>query len=794
MSEIETSTEQGRTSDSVNTSEGPAGAFRTKKLPKNVSNAGGPAANDQSLAAGARRGSTWAIVAAATICALVIGKTLHSGFGLPIDEVVSLAAGAIGISLVMALVVFSLTVFRKLPRLLCGLCLGTCLFLAVLWWPPVIGLVVCAAFVLTQGLLGAALGILFVSRASKITARGRALAMALGVPAIAANVVLAAFIASKGTTENVVRLDQGDVPAPAPLSAPNPGDPGTHSIKMLTYGSGSDLRRPEYGTLATIKTGSVDASQFFKEFRGWPARLRRLYWGFGMDKLPLNGRVWYPDGAGPFPLVLMVHGNYDITESSELGYGYLGELLASRGFIMVSVDENFLNSSFLYGVSGEQAARAWLLLEHLKLWHSLNASPGNPFFAKVNLDQVALMGHSRGGEAAATAVLFNTLQYYPDDSTIRFNYGFPITSVISMAPADGQYKPAGQWRYLTNVNYLTVQGSNDADEMNFGGSRQWEHVLYTQQGSWFKAELYIYGANHSQFNTVWGERDIDTPGGWLLNLAPLLRGEEQRRIAKTYISAFLEATLHNRREYLDVFRDYRRIPSWLPNTLYVSRYLDSSYKAVCEFNEDPNLSTTTVPGGRIEGENLAIWREGRIPYRQGDRDSNGVFLGWNNQGDALQHKATYTISLPNKLAKRWKVGSRSALTLSLAVADEPIPSPQGLTNDGMKKDGRVKPIDFTVELQTTDGVKARLPIDRFGILLPPFGVKFTKLSLFDRWLPVDRLSEPVFQTIELPMNAFKAQIKGFNPANVSVIRLAFDQTPRGVLIVNHIGFIVAENH
>jgi hypothetical protein len=33
------------------------------------------------------------------------------------------------------------------------------------------------------------------------------------------------------------------------------------------------------------------------------------------------------------------------------------------------------------------------------------------------------MGHSRGGEAAATAALFNKLAYYPDDATMDFRSG-----------------------------------------------------------------------------------------------------------------------------------------------------------------------------------------------------------------------------------------------------------------------------------------------------------------------------------------------------------------------------------
>ena len=71
-------------------------------------------------------------------------------------------------------------------------------------------------------------------------------------------------------------------------------------------------------------------------------------------------------------------------------------------------------------------------------------------------------------------------------------------------------------------------------------------------------------------------------------------------------------------------------------------------------------------------------------------------------------------------------------------------------------------MDFTVELQTTDGVKARLPLSRFGILPPPFKVRFTKLAMMDDGA-YEKASEPMFQTIDLPLDMFAAQTKGFDP-------------------------------
>jgi dienelactone hydrolase len=537
-------------------------------------------------------------------------------------------------------------------------------------------------------------------------------------------------------------------------------------VKTLFYGSGNDLRRAEYGKSVAIRTATRDASPFFKDFTGWKPFLRRRYWGFGMDKLPLNGRVWYPEGAGPFPLVLIVHGNHEMTEFSDPGYRYLGELLASRGFIVASIDENFFNLGYFHDVPKQQAARGWLLLEHLRIWREWNSTSGNPFYGKVDVENVALAGHSRGGEAAATAVLFNRLSFYPDDATIRFHYGFPIKSVIAIAPVDGQYKPAGQSRVIDDVNYFTLQGGNDADMSSFEGSRQWDHVRFRSAGSYFKSELYVYRANHGQFNTVWGRTDSAAPRNWFLNLRPLLTGEQQRRIAKVYVSAFLEATLHNRREYVPLFEDYRRGRQWLPNTLYINRYLDSSNKVIANFNEDADVTTTTAPGGRLAGQHLAVWREGRIPFRDGNRESNGVFLGWNHS----HQKASYSITLPPGLAT-----ARSVLTLSIATSDE------------TETDDKFGMTDFTVAMEADNGAIAKLPLSRFGTLLPPIEVRFMKLEPLDRQF-YKNASEPVFQSLRLPLSAFAAQNIRFDPAKLKIMRFEFDRTPSRSIIVSEIGF------
>jgi dienelactone hydrolase len=716
----------------------------------------------------ARRGAMWAAFVT-VIWAIVVGAlNLKLGYGVWANFLFACGVAALGIPLVTVAVALILTILRKLPRLAAGFVVGAFLFLVALFWFDSLGYWTAGALLLIECTLGAAIATVLAAGWRGAARNKRVVSIAIGVLALAANVWLVRFLRSDGIDEELLRLEKKTAGAkPPPLAAPDPSAPGPFGVKTLFYGSGTDLRRPEYGNSVAIRTGTRDASAFFKDFTGWKPFLRRRYWGFGMDKLPLNGRVWYPDGAGRFPLVLIVHGNHEMTEFSDPGYRYLGELLASRGFIVASIDENFFNLGYFHDVPKQQAARGWLLLEHLRIWREWNSTGGNPFYGKVDVENVALIGHSRGGEAVATAALFNRLSFYPDDATIRFHYGFPIKSVIAIAPVDGQYKPAGQWRVMEDVNYFTLQGANDADMSSFEGSRQWDHIRFTGAGSYFKSELYVYRANHGQFNTVWGRTDAAAPRNWFLNLRPLLTGDEQRRIAKVYLSAFLEATLHNRREYVPLFEDYRRARQWLPDTLYVNRYLDSSNTVIANFNEDADVTTTTVPGGRLAGKNLAVWREGRIPFRDGNREYNGVSLGWNRSHE----KASYSITLPPGFAT-----AQTVLTLSIAAQED----------DDAEPDEKPGTTDFTVAMESNDGAVARLPLSRFGILLPPIKVRFMKLEPLDRKF-YKSPSEPVFQSIRLPLRSFAAQNARFDITKLKTVRFEFDRTPSRV-IVSEIGF------
>ena len=748
-----------------------------------------------------RRGVVWGTLAAAAASVVIGGLTMRTGFGYAFDFAFAIVFAALCIPLVMLGVMLVLTILRKLPRAATGIIIGCGVVVMMLWGPTDLAVPMAMMVGLVEGVLGATIATFVAGGLAQGALRKKILVSLLFVGGVSGNVYFVWLFAHAGSMDKLIAWKPPAESMPAKLAVENPGANGTYPVQRLFYGVGNDIRRPEYGASVAIKTRTVDASDFFKDFKGWKRWARKKYWKFDVDKLPLNARVWYPKGSGPFPLVLIVHGNHNLADFSDPGYEYLGELLASRGFILASIDENFINGGLFHDppLKPGSAVRGWLLLEHLKLWKEWNQAAGNPFQGKVDLSSIALMGHSRGGEAAATAAAFNRMKYYPEDANIKFDYGFTIKSVVAIAPADGQYKPAEQDRWISDVSYLTLQGAHDADVSSFLGSRQWDHVKFTQPGPWFKAEIYAYRANHGQFNTMWGRTDAGQPLSWLLNLKPLMPGEEQRRISKTYISAFLEATLHDRREYLPLFQDWRVGREWLPDTLYENRYQDASYVTLASFSEDADLTTTTASGGSIAGEHLSVWHEGRIPWRDGDRHYNGVFLGWKRAKGAPA--ATYTLSLPAGAAAKWQLGEESTVELSVAAMDEDAELPgtkseeekkkieeeekKKKERDKSKKKEREAP-DFTLELVANDGTTASAPVSNFMVIPPPFKEQFTKLEILDE-KGYQKESEPVFQTVRIPLADFAAS-KRFEPGKLSAVRLRFDRTEMSVICISGIGF------
>jgi hypothetical protein len=581
---------------------------------------------------------------------------------------------------------------------------------------------------------------------------------------------------------------------PAHIALQDPSVAGENAVLELSYGSGKDKHRSAFGEKVTIRTDSVDGSRYISNWdklHGW---VRTRYWGFDDKALPLNARVWYPGSKGPFPLVLIVHGNHDDRDFSDPGYEYLGRLMASRGFIFASVDENFLNGAW-YDIfdhlKTENDCRAWLLLKHLELWRAWNGDPKNPFYGKVDMNNIGLIGHSRGGEAVAIAACFNRLPHNPDDATLVFDFDFKLKSVIAIAPVDGQYRPSGAGTTLEDISYLVIQGSNDMDLRSYEGTRQFQRTKFVDTDYHVKAGLYVFGANHGQFNTVWGRNDNSFPYMALFNKRQIMTGEDQEKIGKVFISAFLEATLKGKAEYFNLFRDYRAGIDWLPETVYLNQYEDPACEFICTFDEDLNVISTTLEEGEIQSENLTVWKELTVPLKRGTQATRAVYAGWNlEETDSLPG----VLSIRQQGSNKIRTDSHSYLYFVMAEAKEksnPHPKeeeenqdkkgdPERQAEDKEKKE----PIDLTIVLVDSAGQAAALPLSAYSYLSRQLAPKIMKAD----FMTDVAKSDLVFQVFFYPLSAFREQNTRLDIGRIQEIRFIFDRTEEGVVVIDNIGF------
>jgi len=519
---------------------------------------------------------------------------------------------------------------------------------------------------------------------------------------------------------------------------------GPHEVSVL-----------DYGTEGGLPSGTVNLTTYLnRDSADWDGVYADFYLGYDLNRVPLVGRVWYPEDGINYPVLFIAHGNHEITVDSYLGYDYLGEYLASHGYVVVSVDHNACNL-----MVGENDGRAVLLLEHIGQLLSYGKDPKSPLFGKLDADNLAIAGHSRGGEMVATAYLFNGYDRYPENGSIRFDYGYPIKSIIAIAPTVNQYKPADHSVHLEDVNYLLLHGACDRDVKNFMGMTQYENIAFTGEGDYLKSALYIAGANHSQFNSLWGDYDQSLPFGSLLNTRSLMSKDEQRHITAVMVKVFLDVTLREDDSCRSLLTDWDDYAGQLPEMVYMQCSETSDFLPIADFEEDSDLETVTMEGVSAAASGTSIWTEELMDFSNDTSfDTHALRLRWHS-------RANYTLAMAETDVTGWE--------LTFDIAD--------LHDDAVER-GEYALVDGTVELTDAAGAKAEARIRDYATIFPVLPVRTDKLDyIFD-----DETYRHAFSSVTIPVAAF-AEEEGFDSALVTEVRFRFEDGG-GEIAMDNIGF------
>lgn len=708
---------------------------------------------------------------------------MPTGLGTIIDILVFIAAnlGAMSIAAVLISFLFHL-ISLPLPRRFAAVWLYTAVECYFILYFAELGELMSAIFAIIITLLGALIGLLLALLMKLRLKTWVRTVIALTIACAAAvTMVLVEWPESAVVPVRESAAIQQTDGAIQGLDLQNPAEPGTFAFEAFTYGSGEDKHRSIFGKDVDLQSTAVDASAYITKWK----KLKKLFWGFDEKSLPLNGRVWMPDGEGPFPIALIVHGNHLMEDFSDGGYGYLGELLASKGIIAVSLDENFLNYSVWSGIpSNDMKVRAWVLLKHLQQIKQFNEKPDNAFYGRVDFEKVALIGHSRGGQAVAMAA--DADRWFMDDRTLESLEDVVIESVIAIAPTDKQVDEKSA--SLKNVNYLTLQGARDADVNNFYGDRQFNRTSFQDASNKFKSALYIADANHSQFNSDWGRMDERPPGGLFLSRKQLLEADEQRQVSKVYVSAFLQATLLGEENYKALFKDYRAGLGWLPETIYTNRYEEAEFTEIAGY-DDGIRKTELKDGGKATVSGMKDWQIVSAEDRDGkNKGTKGIELEWQEPG------AEYALELSPKTSEAAQNIVDGNLVFSMAnlerdlLAAEVEPDASNAAADKTE----LPPLPIVeIELTTVDGDRIGLELSEVMPASPPAYTAFISIPWLEERIKEEKYTEanePVFQTYVLPIDQFSSEELTITAQEISRITFRFVSGP-GKVMLDDIGFM-----
>ncbi|WP_405061261.1 hypothetical protein OG474_06355 [Kribbella sp. NBC_01505] len=499
------------------------------------------------------------------------------------------------------------------------------------------------------------------------------------------------------------------------------------------------------------------------------------------QKSELLGKVYAPVGAvGKRPLVVFLHGRHESCYGDGVGdkpwpcpkgaksvpsyRGYDGpaKALASSGYQVVSISSNAINAYDFDAYDGGAQARAELVLDHLALWKKWSTVGGGPFGAKyvgkVDLQNVGLMGHSRGGEGVTRAAVVNADR--------GGQYG--IRAVLPLAPVDFTRNA------VPGVAMSVLLPYCDGDVSDLQGQKYYDDTRNSITGDGAaRSTVTVLGANHNFFNTEW------TPGlsvapssddwGGEGNGAPCdakyagrLKAKEQQAVGTAYVAGFFRLQLGHEKQFLPLFdgSDARAATAGKAVVRVVAQAPLASRRDVAAFDK-------ALPKGAVTGKATAAVCVGET--------GKGACLTTDGMGDAphwdpaafASHAPTLAVT---KLSWTDKTG---VLRLNLPTVQRDVHKYAALSFRAAPNPASTPTTDLTVRVVDGRGRAAAVPVSTVSDALVRMpGNKSSGLP------------KNLLRTVRIPLSS----LKGVDLRDVRAIELRTDRVAKGSAYLSDLSF------
>ena len=498
----------------------------------------------------------------------------------------------------------------------------------------------------------------------------------------------------------------------------------------------------------------------------------------------LWARVYRPAelSGGPYPLIVFLHGNHGTCGTGEnpriddeilytytgecpqgyvvtpnhAGYGYLAEPLASWGYIVVSINANRgINAA--KGVSGDHGlnlARGRLILKHLQRWYEWNTVGGAPdslgagsngFAGKVDLGQVGIMGHSRGGEGARASYQ----QYRDPGSPWQTRIpGLTVKAIFEIGPVDGQ---TDRVLNAEGVAWNVLLPMCDGDVRNLQGVKPFDRMLrmITETPATPKSTYAVWGVNHNFYNTEWQTSDSK---GCLRHEPIFDTGQTgspaQRQTALDSVIPFFRATVGPsvQPDLNALFNPLFQLPASVRAVTPIDRGFtispDQAFTTVFEdFSQQTGMNTYRVPNKAHKIQIKHTHAPNHDPAQRAAR-----ITWWGLHGDAYFQSNWTDAGLGRDLRVNYR-------TLDLRLSRRALGNVPYETSD------------FSIQLVAADeSLSAPVQVQDYTELRGPVGGPGGL--------------HPILQTVRIPLGDFQTTLN-----DVRGVRLTFDHTRRGAIYV-----------
>ncbi|MFD8228736.1 hypothetical protein ACFV16_31880 [Streptomyces massasporeus] len=295
-------------------------------------------------------------------------------------------------------------------------------------------------------------------------------------------------------------------------AAEDPHESGSRGARMPAQAPANGVDPGKPGSYRTV-TGKYDLD---------PVRLP----GFDTP-VEMTAEVVAPKGAaGKRPLALFLHGRHstcykpgsedDVTGDwpcadgykpipSHLGYLRDQRLLASQGYVTVSISANGINAQDWEAEDAGAQARSSLVRQHLARWadwtaHRSSAPAVVRQAPKADLSRVLLVGHSRGGEGVNRAAMDSLYRPPAAEDGYRGPVRWKVRGTVLIGPTIFGQNP------VADVPSMTLLPGCDGDVSDLQGEDFVDGTRGIGRGTALHSAVYMVGANHNYFNSEW------TPG------------------------------------------------------------------------------------------------------------------------------------------------------------------------------------------------------------------------------------------------------------------------------------------